>query len=291
MLVSLIIHLEERWPLCGLARRKHVARYKKKRARELQHDRFRDATIGIFDRLGNLLEGKGRTILYLIGGAIVVAILAGGWVSWNRRKNDEARRAMGRAIAIVTTPVNANPIPGNTTPSFSSEQERARKAIEEFEKVAAKYGDPYRSEARYFVATNQLYVEREKGVNELGQLSGSSVGEIAVLSKFALAQAMEVDGKYDEGASLYAQVAALNSVVVSPETANFRLAMVYQKQGKLKEATDLLFQIADNARKAKDKDGNPIPLSESAREAAQQLQKLNPERFTQLTPEAPSLNL
>lgn len=286
MLVSLIIHLEERWPLCGLARRKHVARYKKKRARELQHDRFRDTTIGFFDRLGNLLEGKGRTILYLIGGAIVVAMLVGGWVSWNRRKTDEARRAMGRAIAIASTPVNANPIPGTGTPSFSSEQERARKAIEEFEKVAAKYGDPYRSEARYFIATNQLYIEREKGVDELAQLSSSALAEVAVLSKFALAQAKEVDAKYDEAASLYTQLAASNSVVVSQETANFRLAMVYQKQGKVREATDLLFQIANNARKAKDKDGAPIPLSEAARDAAQQLQKLDPERFTQLTPEA-----
>lgn len=291
MLVSLIIHLEERWPLCGLARRKHVARYKKKRARELQHDRFRDTTIGIFDRLGNLLEGKGRTILYLIGGAIVVGVLVAGWVSWNRRKSDEARRAMGRAIAIASTTVNANPLPGTNTPSFPSEQERARNAIEEFEKVAAKYGDPYRSEARYFVATNQLYLEREKGINELAQLSSSGVAEVAVLSKFALAQAKEVDGKYDEAASLYSQIATLNSVVVSPETANLRLAMVYQKHGKQKEATDLLFQLADNARKAKDKDGAPIPLSEAARDAAQQLQKLDPERFTQLTPESPAVNL
>lgn len=268
-----------------------MARYKKKRARELQHDRFRDTTIGFFDRLGNLLEGKGRTILYLIGGAIVVAILVGGWVSWSRRKTDEARRAMGRAIAIASTPVSANPLPGTGTPSFPSEQERARKAIEEFEKVAAKYGDPYHSKARYFIATNQLYTEREKGVNELAQLSSNAMAEVAVLSKFALAQAKEVDAKYDEAASLYAQIAALNNVVVSPETANFRLAMVYQKQGKGQEATDLLFQIADNARKAKDKDGVPIPLSEAARDAAQQLQKLDPERFTKLTPEAPALNL
>ncbi|MGI8917102.1 MAG: hypothetical protein ACR2H6_00780 [Pyrinomonadaceae bacterium] len=268
-----------------------MARYKKKRARELQHDRFRDTTIGIFDRLGNLFEGKGRTILYLIGGAIIAAILVAGWVSWNRRKNDEARRAMGRAIAIASTAVNPNPIPGTSTPAFSSEQERARKAIDEFEKVAAKYGDPYRSQARYFVATNQLYVEREKGINELSQLASSRFADVAVLSKFALAQAKEVDGKYDEAASLYSQLAALNSVVVSPETANLRLAMVYQKQGKLKEATDQLFQIADNARKAKDKDGAPIPLTEAAREASQQLQRLDPERFTQLTPEAPALSL
>jgi tetratricopeptide (TPR) repeat protein len=268
-----------------------VARYKKKRARELQHDRFRDAAIGIFDRLGNLLEGKGRTILYVIGGAIIAAVLIGGWFIWSGRKTEEARRAMGRAIAIAATPVNAGPIPATSGPTFSSEQERARRAIEEFEKVAAKYGEPYHSEARYFVATNQLYVEREKGINELTQLVSSSVADVALLSKFALAQALEVDGKYDEAAKLYSELATLNSVVVSPETANVRLAMVYQKQGKLKEAADLLFQIADNARKAKDKDGLPIPLSEAAREAAQQLQKLNPERFTQLTPETPALNL
>lgn len=291
MLVSLIIHLEERSPLWGLARRNQVARYKKKRARELQHDRFRDTTIGIFDRLGDLLEGKGRTILYIIGGVIVAAALVGGWLMWSRRKTEEARRAIGRAIAIAATPVNANPIPGTSAPSFPSEQERARKAIEEFEKVAAKYGDPYHTEARYFVATNQLYVEREKGINELTQLSSSGVPDVAVLSKFALAQAREVDAKYDDAAALYTQIAALNSVVVSPETANLRLALVYEKQGKHKEAADSLFQLVENARKAKDKDGAPVPLSEAARSAAQQLQKLDPERFTQLTPEAPTLNL
>lgn len=268
-----------------------MARYKKKRARELQHDRFRDTTMTIFDRLGNLLEGKGKTILYALGGLVVLAALVGGWITWSRRKSDEARRAMGRAIAIAATPVSSTPIPGSNAPSFTSEQERARKAIEEFEKVAAKYGDPYRSEARYFVATNQLYVEREKGMNELVQLSSSGVADVAVLSKFALAQAKEVDAKYDEAASLYSQIVALNSVVVPSETANLRLATVYQKQGKNKEAADLLFQLADNARKAKDKDGLPIPLSEAARDAAQQLQKLDPERFNQLTPESPILNL
>lgn len=269
-----------------------MARYKKKRARELQHDRFRDTTMGIFDRLGNVLEGKGRTILYVIGGAIIVAALLGGYALWSRRKSDEARRAMGRAIAIAATPVMPTSVPGfSQGPTFSNEQERARKAIEEFEKVAAKYGDPYRSQARYFIATHQLYVERDKGLTELTQLGSSSIAEVALLSKFALAQAKEADAKYDEAATLYSQLAALNSPVISTEVANFRLAMVYQKQGKNKEATDILFQLADAARKAKYKDGTPIPLSEAARNAAEQLQKLDPERFTQLTPESPALDL
>lgn len=264
-----------------------MARYKKKRARELQHDRFRDTTIGLFDRLGNLLEGRGRSILYGIAGVILIAALVGGWFVWSRRKADEARRAMGRAIAVATTPTS--PIPGAdpSAPNFASEQDRARKAIEEFEKVAAKYGDPYRTEARYFIAVNRLSVDREKGINELAELSKSSLTDVSTLAKFALAQAKEADGKFDEAAQLYSQLAGQNSLVVPPETAKLRLAMVNEKQGKKKEAADLLFQIVDAARKAKSDDGTSLPQSSAAREASQQLQKLDPDRYAQLPPEAP----
>ena len=127
-----------------------MAKYKKKRARELQHDRFRDTTIGFFDRLGNLLEGRGRTILYGLGGLVVAAVLVMVFIKWSNKKSDEAQHALGRAITISKASVLAAPVAGSTEPSFSSEQERAQTAIAEFEKVAAKYGDPYKSESLYF---------------------------------------------------------------------------------------------------------------------------------------------
>ena len=268
-----------------------MARYKKKRARELKHDRFRDTTMGLVDRLGNLLEGKGKTILYGLLAILVVAALVGLWLSWSRRKADEARRALGRAIAVSTTPVSATPPPNSTAPNFTSEQERARKAIEEFQKVADKYGDPYRTEAKYFIATNLLGLEREKAVGELVELSKSSVNEVSILSKFALAQAKEDDGKYDEAAKLYSEIASQNALVVTPDTANLRLALVYKKQNKTKEAGDLLFNLVDSARKAKEQDGTPQPQSAAAREAATELQKLDPVRYAQLPPEAPGAGL
>ena len=133
-----------------------MAKYKKKRVRELQHDRFRDTTMSFFDRLGELLEGRGRTILYGFGGLILAAILVIVFVRWSNRKSDEARQALGRAITIATADINPTPIAGSTEPSFGSEYDRAQRAIEEFEKVAAKYGDPYRSEARFFIASTSL---------------------------------------------------------------------------------------------------------------------------------------
>jgi predicted negative regulator of RcsB-dependent stress response len=264
-----------------------VAKYKKKRARELQHDRFRDTTMSFFDRLGDALEGKGRTILYVIGGVLLAGILVFVFVKWRHRKADEAQQALGRAITITKAPVLATPVAGNNELTFPSEVERAQKAIAEFEKVAAKYGDPYRSESLYFIASNRLVLDRPKGLSELTQLSNSNVTEVATLSKFALAQAKESDGQFDEAAKLYTEIVKLNSPTVSPETANLRLAKVYEKQDKKKEAADLLFNIVDASRKAKGSDNQPIPTSAAAREAADELQKLDPDRYAQLPPETP----
>jgi hypothetical protein len=75
--VSAIIHLKERRPLYGLARKNEVAKYKKKRARELQHDKFRDAAGKIFDRVGDKLEGQGKTLLYGLAGIVLLAVVLG----------------------------------------------------------------------------------------------------------------------------------------------------------------------------------------------------------------------
>ena len=266
-----------------------MAKYKKKRARELQHDRFRDTTMSFFDRLGDLLEGRGRTILYVLAGIIVAGLLTIFLVKWSNKKSNEARAALGRAITISRAQVSTTPIPNSTELTFPTDKERAQRAIDEFEKVAAKYGDPYNSESRYFIASNRLVVDRQKGISELTELQNSKIGEVAALSKFALAQAYESDDKYDDAAKLYTELAKLNSPAVTPETANLRLAKVYEKQGKKKEASDLLFNIVDASRKAKGSDNLPLPQSSAAREASDELQKLDPERYAQLPPETPLL--
>jgi hypothetical protein len=266
-----------------------LAKYKKKRVRELQHDRFRDTALSFFDRLGDLLEGRGRTILYSLAGLIVVGLLVLVFVRWSNRKADEARQALGRAVTISRASVTANPLPASTELTFATEKERAQRAIEEFEKVAAKYGEPYKSTSLYFIASNRLVLDRQKGMSELSQLGNSNVAEIGPLAKFALAQAQESDGKLQEAAQLYADLAKLNGTVITPETANLRLAKVYEKLGKKKEATDLLFSIVDASRKAKGADNLPLPASAAAREAAEELQKLDPDRYAQLPPEPPPL--
>lgn len=259
-----------------------MAKYKK-RARELKHDRFRDTTMLLADRVFERLIGRGRQVLYVLAGIVLISAVVFGIVRWRHKHSDEAEQAMGRAISIMRADISPVPAPNSTEPVFPSEPERAQRAIEEFRKIAAKYGDPYRTEANYFIATNLLVTDRVKGESELQSLIQGS-GEVAVLSKFALAQAKEVDGLLDQAASLYTEIAQLNAAIVTPETAKLQLALVYDKQGKKKEAADLLFNIVDAARKVKGKDGKSVLESAAARTAAQKLQGIDPQRFAQLPP-------
>lgn len=266
-----------------------MAKYKKKRARELKHDKFRDTTMLLADRLATRTAGRGRQVLYVLLAVVVVAAAAYGIYRWRQKRADEAEAAMGRAIAIARAEINPAPPPNSKDPVFSTEQERAKRAIEEFQKVVAKYGDPYRSEAQLFIARNLLVTEPERGVTELQNLSNGS-GEVAVLAKFALAQKKESDGKLDEAAAMYADLARQNATIVTPDSANLRLALVYDKQGKKKEAADLLFNMVSAARSAKDKDGKPIPESAAARAAVRELLRIDRERHKQL-PAPPPMDL
>ena len=244
--------------------------------------------MGLFERAGDRLEGRGRTILYALAGLVAALILFFVYQWWSDRRADGARLALGKAIQTAGAPVvTGTPMPGQTGPTFPSERERAQKAVEEFQKVQQQYGSPYNELARYFAATQLLVVEREKGLAELEQLSKSGNDEVAARARFALAQAREADGKLDEAAALYQELLKEQGKHIPESTVNFRLASIYEKQGKQNEAADILFRIVEDSRKAAEaKEDKPDREPALVRAAAQNLQKLSPERYAKL-PAAP----
>lgn len=267
-----------------------MARYKK-RAQELKHDAFRDKTLGLVDVVANKIEGKGRAILYGLGAIVAIGLVFWFW-SWRTdKKQQEAYRALGHAIEISSAPVTPSPSPGSTELNFPTEKDRAERAVKEFQAVAAKYGNPYRELANYFIAANKLSVNRGEGISELESLTKSTNEEVATMAKFALAQAREEDGQFDAAAVLYDELAKKNSAIIPADTANLRLALVYEKQGKKKEAADVLFAVVDSSRKAKDAEGKPMTPSAAAREATTKLEKLDSARYAQLPPEPPPTDL
>jgi len=78
-----------------------LAKYKKKRARELKHDRFRDTTMLLADRLAERVAGRGRQILYGLVALVVIVAAAYGVIRWRHKHSGEAEAAMGRVDILV----------------------------------------------------------------------------------------------------------------------------------------------------------------------------------------------
>ena len=52
-----------------------MARTTKKRAKQLKHDKFRDTTFSLYDRLSHRVEGRERTVIYALAGVVAVVAL------------------------------------------------------------------------------------------------------------------------------------------------------------------------------------------------------------------------
>jgi hypothetical protein len=117
-------------------------------------------------------------------------------------------------------------------------------------------------------------------------LSNSSVPEVAALSKFALAQVNESDGKLDDAARMYSELAKLNG----PTSARKRPICVSRKSTRSRERRrkPLIFCSTSSTllERPKTRTTSRPQISAAAREAADELKKLDPDRYAQLPPEA-----
>jgi tetratricopeptide (TPR) repeat protein len=250
-------------------------------------DEFQSGVNKRVEDFGKKFEGKGRNLLYGLAALAVLAVVVGIFFAWNRRSEAAAQTALGKAIETSQAQVSDTPAPaGSTAKVFKTEKERAEAAIPEFQAVVDKFGGVAEEKAKYFIAVNRLKLDPAAGIQELEGLSKSS-GEVGTLSKFALAQAKASGGKLDEAVVVYKELIGLSNPILSKDTLNFELAQIYQKQGKTTEAADIYYNIAKTASEAKGLDEKPIPMSQTAREAKDKLEEINPERAKEIVEPAP----
>lgn len=238
--------------------------------------------------VGKKLEGRGKTILYGLGALAVLCIVVFLFMKWNRNSGAAAQTALGKAIEIAQAGISeTGPEAGSTEKTYKTEKERSEAAIVEFQAVAAKFGGAVAEKANYFIAVNRLNVDRAAGIKELEGLAGSS-SEVGRLAKFALAQTRVSDNRLDEAATLYKELAAMSDPLIAKDTINFELAKLYEKQEKKQEAVDLYFNIAKAASEAKDLDGKPVRMSETATNAKEKLEELAPDRAKEIVEPTPA---
>ena len=250
-------------------------------------DEFQHTVGDKVKELGKKLEGQGRNILYGVAALVVLGILVWIFVSWSNRSNAAAQTALGKAIETAQSPISeTSPPAGTPGKTFKTEKERAEAAIVEFQAVVDQHGGAAGEKAKYFIATNRLYVDRNAGIAELETLA-KGTDEVGKLSKFALAQAKAGDGRFGEAENLYKELAAMPDPVISKETITWELAQVLIKQEKNPEAIELLFNLVKGASEVKDMDGKAVPLSQTAEQAKAKLSELAPDKAKELPQPAP----
>lgn len=263
---------------------------KEEKAEHAFQDEFQSTVGDKIEDFTQKFEGKGRTITYALAAIAVLFILGGIFFVWSSRSNRAAQTALGKAIVTSQAVVSDSPVPaGSDQKVYKTEKERAEASITEFQAIVDKYGGQTGEKARYFVAVNRMKIDRPAGIEELTALSQTG-GEVGTMSKFALAQALTGDKKLDEAVALYQELAAMEDPIIAKETISFALADIFEEQGKTNEAADIYFNIAKTASEAKDADGKAIPMSSTARDAKTKLEKLNPEKAKEIQepePESP----
>lgn len=251
-------------------------------------DAFQQNVNAKLEEVGKKVEGKGRTIIYAVLGVLVIALLVFVVMRISKRSGGEAQAALGKAIETSQLRVTDQPVAaGSTEKTFKTEKERAEAAIAEFQAVIDKFGGSAGDRAKYLMATNRLLVDRAAGISELEAIANGSSDD-AKLAKFALAQTRADDGKFDEAAKLYQELIALPDAIIAKDSLNFALAKVYEKQDKKKEAADIYFTIAKTAADAKDAEGKPVPMTQTARDAKDRVTELDPERAKEIVEPPPS---
>ena len=240
------------------------------------------------EQAGEKLAGKGRTILYSIGALILLIIIAVILVRMMNKSSAAAQAALGKAIETSQAQVTDAPqSPTSTEKTYKTVQDRAQAAIDQFQQVANQYGGSAGDKARYFIAVNKLFVDRPAGIQDLEQIANGS-GDNAKLAKFALAGTRVEDNRLDDALALYQELAKMDDPILAKETINFQIAKVYEKQGKKDDAVNMYFDIAKTAAEAKDMDGKPVRMSQTAQDAKDKVKELNPDKAKEIPEQEPS---
>jgi tetratricopeptide (TPR) repeat protein len=166
---------------------------------------------------------------------VVVVGLAAGLKSYSDHQEAAANADLGEALATFRAYVG-QPTPGANdpnSPSFTTAQEKYKKALQQFEAILDKYKMVPRPKAveiaRYQAGVCQSLLDDQAGaIQTLTEASQDRDPELAALAKFALAGEMVKAGKVPEAAKLYQELADHPTLAVPKAGALLAMAQAYR---------------------------------------------------------------
>lgn len=213
---------------------------------QLKEDRFSKATLEAAGKTVDWTqEHQGKLLVAAVALIVIAAIAFGGWYYVNAQ-DEKASFELTSAVRTFEAPLRPPGTPEQPGyPTFQSSTERATAARKQFQQIVDKYSETKTGKmARYFVGLTSAqlgdYAAAERNLQEA---ANSSNGDLASLSKFALASVYAGEKKDSQAIDLYKQVIDKPTIVVSKTAAQLELASFYESIQKPDEAKKIYEQI------------------------------------------------
>jgi TolA-binding protein len=197
-------------------------------ARLSRHDLKEDEFVSTVESFQRFAKENSNQILAGIAAAVVVIAVVVGWRTYSERQEAAANAALAAALKTFKAPVSAAPVnlfngeqPQQTAGQFSTDQDKYKAALAQFNQVVAKYPHQKAADfARYHIGLCQEALgQAENARKTLEAASRSSDKETAALAGMALAGELAKAGKTTEAAKVYQNLADQPSSTVPRGTA------------------------------------------------------------------------
>lgn len=168
-----------------------------------------------------------KQILTILVIVVVVVASAYGVYAWNHNRTQKAEAALAVGLDRLHAPILAK---GQTAPpgveTFGSEQDRARAAQQQFEKVIAGYGSTDSGQiARYYLGLTQVELQQtQQAESTLKQASQSGDDTVQALARNALANLYISEGKAEQARPILEDLIKQDSPTVPKAVAMTELA-------------------------------------------------------------------
>ena len=186
----------------------------------------------------------GQFAAILVAVVVAIAIGYGGWHFYIDRQTAQASVAFDQAMKAYQGRIGpSNPSdPGE--PTYSDERARSQDAFNKFSKLADTYPSTNPGKlARYYAALCMEDLERRnQALEELKKISGSSDKELAAMAQYQMAVIYARTGKMDDAVKLLRVLADKPSLLVPRPLVLLELAGTLRNSNP-KEASKIYQQI------------------------------------------------
>lgn len=196
------------------------------------------------------IDSRRRETMALVGIAVVVGIIALGYLGWRERVQGKAHALLAQAMSVQDARVGPPPAPGAPSGGlyFPTERERAQAALTKF-KIAA---DAYPSTdagifARYQQGATALSLGDGSGAAAAYQQVIDKVGDgfYGQMAKLGLAEAKVRSGKFDEAINTFKELAQRKEGPLPVDGILMQLGRTYLEAGKRADAQQTFNRLVE----------------------------------------------